>query len=67
MHPSPGKRQTITYRKLASIDYKVNDELMYMNLDAMIHNKINLNDKYEVLQHTVINILDRHASKKQKT
>ena len=62
------RQKTITYRKLASIDYdKVNDELMYMNLDAMIQNKINLNDKYEVLQNTVINILDRHAPKKQKT
>ena len=65
--PIPSQK-TITYRKLASIDYdKVNDELMYMNLDAMIHNIINLNDKYEVLQNTVINILDRHAPKKQKT
>ena len=38
-----------------------------MNLDAMIHNTTNLNDKYEALQNTVINILDRHAPKKQKT
>ena len=65
--PLPPKK-VILHRKMAQIDYdKVNAELVLLNLNNIIVNCSNVNDAMQFLQNTLVNALDKHAPKKQKT
>ena len=64
--PIPKQKVTF-YRKLANIDYiTVNNELRNINLEEVLFQENDVNIAFNTVQNTLVEILDRHAPKKQK-